>query len=361
MLKIALLGDVALIGKYSVTQEEAFKRLEIIKEVLSEYDYVICNLEAPLTDNKKTLVCKSMHLRSDIANVQILKYLGISAVNLANNHMYDFGKRGLDDTIRILGDNNIEWFGVNGKTIHVGKDSNKICISGFCCLGTNGTGYARQIGEKGINLLSLKNIEKQISNDACQGEYSIINLHWGAENSHYPDVRNIKMAEKILAVKNDIVLCGHHPHVLQGTKKTRGGFLAYSLGNFLFDDCTSINGRITVEQQEMNKQGLLLELYFDDGRLIDSKMVGIHDEEEGIAIADYESLIDSINDSISNLPKEQYEYKRKAEREKTNLARMGKHDINWLRSHLNYYSIGARISMYARKYRFKKVLKEFGV
>ena len=40
-----------------------------------------------------------MHLRSDPINVEILKFLNIDIVSLANNHSYDFGRKGIDDTI----------------------------------------------------------------------------------------------------------------------------------------------------------------------------------------------------------------------------------------------------------------------
>lgn len=58
-MKIAFLGDIALIGKYDITKNPNVKdRLKELSAKLSEYDYVIGNLESPLTNKDKTLVCK---------------------------------------------------------------------------------------------------------------------------------------------------------------------------------------------------------------------------------------------------------------------------------------------------------------
>ena len=114
-MKIAFLGDIALIEKYDLTKSPNIKnKLKDLSLILAEYDYVIGNLESPLTGVDKTMVCKSMHLKSPTVNVELLKFLHIDAVSLANNHSYDFGKKGLIETISTLDDSGIEWFGVNG-------------------------------------------------------------------------------------------------------------------------------------------------------------------------------------------------------------------------------------------------------
>jgi len=109
-MKIAFLGDIALIGKYDITKNQKAKnRLRILANKLKGYDYVVGNLESPLTEVNRTLVCKSMHLKSSIENIELLKYLNIDAVSLANNHLYDYGRSGLEETILVLDKNNIDW------------------------------------------------------------------------------------------------------------------------------------------------------------------------------------------------------------------------------------------------------------
>lgn len=71
-MKIAFLGDITLIGKYDLTKSpDAKNRLKELSNQLNSYDYVVGNLESPLTDVHKTLVCKSMYLRSPRKNVEL--------------------------------------------------------------------------------------------------------------------------------------------------------------------------------------------------------------------------------------------------------------------------------------------------
>lgn len=85
-----------------------------------------------------------MHLRSDIENGTILKELGINAVSLANNHVYDFGRKGVEETISELDRLNILWYGIDGKTVYTEVCGQKIALSGFCCYSTNGVNYKKK-------------------------------------------------------------------------------------------------------------------------------------------------------------------------------------------------------------------------
>ena len=162
-MKIAFVGDIALIGKYDLTRSpDARNRLKELSNKLNGYDYVVGNLESPLTDVHKTLVCKSMHLRSPRKNVELLKYLNIDAVSLANNHIFDYGKKGMNETIKTLEDNGIEYIGIDKKFLLKEIQGERISISGFCCYSTNGAGYITNNNHKGINPLTFDAIREQI-------------------------------------------------------------------------------------------------------------------------------------------------------------------------------------------------------
>jgi len=280
-MRIAFLGDIALIGKYDLTlKPNAKDRLINLAKKLKNYDYIVGNLESPITKSIKTCICKSMHLRSSLESVEILKFLNIDAVSLANNHIYDFGKKGLKDTIKILEDNGIEWFGINSKQLIKKIESENICFSGFCCYSTNGIGYKmkRKIG---INTLTYDNVLKQLDHDEKNNMFSVLSFHWGTEHTNYPMYSHILLARK-LAVKKNIIIHGHHPHVIQGVKKINGSLVAYSLGNCLFDDCTSLKGNFSLKQNRDNKKSFILEVEIKDGEIINYDFHGFKDEEVGI-------------------------------------------------------------------------------
>lgn len=355
-MKIAFLGDIALIGKYDLTRNpNARDRLKVLSKKLAEYDYVVGNLESPLTNKNKTMVCKSMHLKTHTINVELLKYLNVNAVSLANNHVYDFGKKGLEDTIKVLNHNGIEWFGANSKFILKEISGEKFCLSGFCCYSTNATGYIKNRKNEGINLLSYDNIISQLNIDKKNKTFSIMSFHWGEEHTNYPKYEHLCLAEKI-AKKKDVLIIGHHPHIIQGVQKKYNSVVAYSLGNFLFDDCVSITGSFNVKQTANNKKSFIFEVEIENGSIVKQKSHGFIDEENGFVFFDIESELNEISKPLYEIKNiAGYKQIRRNQINRVIRDKFGKHDFKWLISRLNYYSIGAYITTKLRK---KKYLKE---
>ena len=88
-MKIALLGDVAFFGAFSSMDEKSISRnFKEVEPYLSKFDYVVGNLESPFSFYKKKYGAKSAYLCADKEAVKALKFLHVSAVNLANNHIY---------------------------------------------------------------------------------------------------------------------------------------------------------------------------------------------------------------------------------------------------------------------------------
>lgn len=233
-MKIALLGDIALIGNYDLSiNQGAYLRLRTLKKELEKYDYVVANLESPLTSLVESFIPKSMHLRSNPINVDILRYLNIDAVTIANNHINDFGKKGIQETIKILDSNGIQWYGLNGKNLRIEMEDVKISFSGYCCLSSNPTG-------KGVNILNFEQVTRSLEDDKKDGYQSVLSIHWGREHSNYPNSEHISLVRKITSLY-DVVIHGHHPHVIQPLLKFDRSIVAFSLGNCIFDDMVSLN------------------------------------------------------------------------------------------------------------------------
>ncbi len=355
-MKIAFLGDIALIGKYDLTKNPNVRdRLQVLSERLAEYDYVVGNLESPLTNIDKTMVCKSMHLKTPIINVELLKYLNVNAVSLANNHLYDYGEKGLLDTIRVLDSNGIEWFGANSKYILKEINGQKFCLSGFCCYSTNAAGYMRNGKNQGINLLSYDNIINQLEIDKKNGAFSIMSFHWGDEHTNYPKYEHLCLAKKI-ANNKDVLIIGHHPHIIQGVEKINNSVVAYSLGNFLFDDCVSITGSFKLKQNANNKKSFIFEVEIVNGSIVEEKFHGFKDENDGFVFFDIERELNDITEPLNNLKDiDKYEHMRRNQINRVIQDKFGKHGFKWLISRLNYYSLGAYITA---KFRKKKYLNE---
>ena len=94
-MKIALLGDIALFGRASLSQnQKAELYFHSVAQCLERFDYVVANLESPFSSSHKKYGAKSAFLYSEPENIEILKQLHLNAVTIANNHMFDYGKEG---------------------------------------------------------------------------------------------------------------------------------------------------------------------------------------------------------------------------------------------------------------------------
>ncbi|PHS68272.1 MAG: hypothetical protein COB12_00005, partial [Flavobacterium sp.] len=265
-MKIALLGDIAFFGKFSLKNNNSlFDYFKEVSLLLKSYDLVIGNLETPFVTNQKEYGYKSAYIKSDPINVDLLKYLNINLVNLANNHIYDFGGESYELTKKILEENSISYFGIEDKQIEINYESNKLAIQGYCCYSTNPMGINNQ-RQKGINELDYSNVQKSLLENTKKGFFNIIGFHCGQEHVNYPNFDHILLGRK-LAELAPYIFYGHHPHVAQGIEKIKNSLLAYSLGNFCFDDVyTKKSEDPLIKQSKNNKESFILELTLENNK-----------------------------------------------------------------------------------------------
>lgn len=354
-MKIALLGDIGFLGDYTY-HKNGLEKLDEIAAFLDNYDYIVANLETPFTKRQNTMVPKSMHLKADPINVMLLKKLHINAVSLGNNHICDYGKKGLLDTIETLKNENIEYFGVNNKCLRVEKDRNRISFSGFCCYSANGSHYLKGDGT-GVNALTNSMVNEQVEKDEKDDWFTILSVHWGDEHTNYPNKSQIELAHKIVK-KKSLIIHGHHTHTVQGIEQKNGSIIAYSLGNFCFDDCTSpFVKNFTVKKNEDNKESFILSVELENNLITKYETIGIYDSENGIVLKDNSIKINSISGKIDNYSSEEYENMRTKQIIDTRKEKFSKRNLKWLISKMNYYSIGSRLGTILNAYRSKQVYK----
>jgi len=142
----------------------------------------------------------------------------VDVVTVANNHMMDYLQKGYDETIAVLEDAGLEYFG-NEYTALI--DVKGVMIGLF--------GYSMpQAGN------DKDKITKTISRLRDEGADIIIAYyHWGIERDYYPNANQKAIAHHTIDSGADLVL-GSHPHVLQGIEEYKGRNIVYSLGNFCF-------------------------------------------------------------------------------------------------------------------------------
>lgn len=298
-MKIALLGDIAFYGVYSLENESVFHYFEDIAKILRQYDYVIGNLETPFVDNGRPYGAKSAHIKAKENNVELLKFLNINIVNLANNHIFDYGITGYEKTKKILSDNSIQYFGIENKEIFLVCENNKLALSGYCCYSTNAFGYQENIQKAGINVLDGYFLERNLIENDKNGYLNIVSIHAGQEHVNYPNTNHIQLA-RILAQKTSYVYYGHHPHVIQGIEKIDKSLIAYSLGNFCFDDVyTNKSTKPLIVQKSDNKKSFILVIEIQDNNIIDYEIIPFYLGSEKVELFNDEILNEIDNYSIA--------------------------------------------------------------
>ena len=226
---INAIGDCALgydesFGKYGTFDEELIKHnndyghfFKNVKHIFEKGDLTIANLETTFT-NSSYKADKEYAFKGDPSYSKILKEGNIDAVNLANNHTFDYLRQGFDDTIKALDREKIGYFGYGYKYMKDAKGI-KIGVLGY-------TGFDNSAWTK-------KQIKKDINELREKVDILIISFHWGEENSYNPNKIQKDLGHFVIDEGADLVI-GHHPHVLQGIEEYKGKVIAYSLGNFSF-------------------------------------------------------------------------------------------------------------------------------
>jgi poly-gamma-glutamate synthesis protein (capsule biosynthesis protein) len=219
------------IGVRSVTEGEKIFVFEYVKKLLSGSNIIFGNLESVLSDRGKKECYDSLMLRGSPDFVEQLKNAGFNLLNIANNHIQQHGDEPFLDTIELLNKNGIG--AVGSKDLQP-----KIFVFGdirvtFC-------GYSLRPEQYADKTIYAKEDEDKILSDVIKikgnVDYLIISLHWGDEYISFPSAEQIAFAHKLIDNGAGVII-GHHPHVLQGVEKYKGGIIAYSLGNFVSDMC----------------------------------------------------------------------------------------------------------------------------
>jgi len=360
-MKIALLGDIALFGKFDLnTNKKAFEYFSEVSDYLKRYDLVVGNFETPVTDLKKSTVCKSAHLKTVKNNLELLKFLNISIVNLSNNHLFDYGLEGFNSTIEALDTNKIDYFGVDKKDFT--PNGTKVCFSGYCCYSTNAVGYLTKNKKHGINVLNGFDVERKLEKDKQDGVLSIVSVHCGDEHIHYPRYDHIRLA-RMLSEKNDYIFYGHHPHVIQGVEKYNNSLIAYSLGNFCFDDIyTKESTKPKVKQSQENKESFILELVIEGKNLVSHSIIPLYDNGEKIIVnPENDTLMNKINEYSQYLLMSEIDYneKRSQVRNKYIESRKAVRDMNFYFKRLNFNTLGILLDAKKNKKEYQRNLSTY--
>jgi len=210
--------------------------------VLRDKDFSIVNLETPLTGSESSILKTGERFKSTPYAINHIKAGAFDAVALANNHIRDFGNKGVHDTLRTCEDNDIKTVGAGPdiktarKPLHISQKGQKISILNFC---ENEFNIAGPI-HAGANPYSTISAFYDIQNEKINNDFVFAIYHGGIEYQHYPTYEMIKEFKFLVDVGADCVIA-HHTHRYSGIIVYKGKPIIFGLGNFLAPTRTKIN------------------------------------------------------------------------------------------------------------------------
>ena len=222
---VGLVGDLGL-GRFITTtarQKNDFSwSFSRVSSILQQNDFNLANLESPIIDNCPEGKTGTFTFCGDSRFLPQLKQNKF-ILNLANNHMFNYGENGFSQTKKFLSNQNIGYvYSHNSDSEFYQREFNGIKF-GF--LGFDLISNPKYDHQKILNLINTYN---------SQVDWLIVSIHWG--NEYLPQAENwrIKLAHQMIDNGADIIH-GHHPHVLQPSEIYQTKPIFYSLGNFIFD------------------------------------------------------------------------------------------------------------------------------
>jgi len=206
-----------------------------ILPVLRGADLRIVNCECALTEARKPVWKSGAVFKGRPAHVAGLSGVPFEVACLANNHVFDYGPAGFEETLDVLHRNGIRTVGA-GMTYEEATAPLTLTVKGARLTIVNfgeGEDLTASAGGPGTCGWEIDRIAGHIRKAKKRGDFVIALGHAGLEYIPFPPPYVVE-AFRTLSDEGADCVVGHHPHVPQGLERRRGRLIAYSLGNFAF-------------------------------------------------------------------------------------------------------------------------------
>ena len=227
---------------------------EEVVNIFCNADFSVVNLEGVLTNSKIEQRKIGPNIKAPISTINGIKKLGVKAVALANNHITDYGNEGYVDTISVLKNNGIAYFGAGANSSQITTHVSIKYGGGKLCVYNVSETFFNVPDEHhvGVNVYDEWLVLNEIKQLKATHDYLIVIYHGGAENFRYPTPQTRKRFYRMAECGADLITA-QHTHCIGCEEFYGGSYLLYGQGNFSF-------ARM---RKAMNREGIVLEVIFD--------------------------------------------------------------------------------------------------
>jgi hypothetical protein len=242
-----------------------------ISDLLSQPDLTFANLETPIAP-RASRGARAFVFNAPAEVVSALQHAGVDLVSAANNHAFDQGRKGFEETLEELAAAGMPYLGA-GPAPHpegpvvLERNGLRLAFLGYT-YGLNQAGNdcpPRAAGAQAC--LQAAELDRAAAVEAvraaaAQADAVVVSLHWGVEYEQQPRAPDVELAHR-LADAGALVILGHHPHVLQPVElyrraDGRTALIAYSLGNFVSNQSRNYVPGVTPDAVAATRDGVLL-------------------------------------------------------------------------------------------------------
>jgi len=264
-------GDAVLIHPESKLLDSKAV-VEYIKPYMSIADYAAVNLETQVASSlPRERAPKSVTFYSQPEILDALAWAGIDYVSLGNNHTYDYMESGLKSTLAFLKNSSLDFSGAGFNTAEaLTAHREKIKNTEFSMLayvGWEGSSEPSQTANHqhgGAAFGSMENIVNSVTKEVNQNRTTIVQYHGSQEYANNPTGVTEQRLKSALDNGASLAIA-HHPHVTQGLEVYDGKLIAYSMGNFIFDQ------NFTATQHSF-----ILYVWLDEGKFHRAEIVPLY-------------------------------------------------------------------------------------
>lgn len=286
-------GDVSPSGFSESCLSEAPELLldPNLAEFLATAEHVLVNLETVITEADNPIIKCGPNLKCKPAITAGLKSLNIMNCSLANNHIMDHGKTGLEDTMSSLKGEGINYWGaglsvdelsthsifkLSGKSVAVVS----IAEHEFSIISDNFAGaYGLDIIDNGQLLSKLKE----------DNDFVVVLYHGGVEHYRLPTPKQQKILRYFVDCGAGLVLC-QHSHIIGGTEKYKNGIICYGQGNFIFDNSNP--------RGDWWARGMLISLSLKDSEFQVTKHPILQDKSGLVSLKEFDDIESKFFDEL---------------------------------------------------------------
>ena len=267
-------------------------------EIMNRADYTCVNNEFTYSTRGSALDGKAWTFRAHPDRVKYLKEMGVDLALLANNHVYDYGKDAMLDTLDTLTNADIKYFGAGAnleeamKPVYVELGGKKVAFVAASRAEKNKMTPQATEEEPGILRCYDPTLFIEVIKEArANADFVVACVHWGTERSTVLEDAQLETARQYIDAGADMII-GSHSHCLQGMEYYNGKPIVYSLGNYWFDeyyeDTMLVNVRIYGDINGSNVELSVVPGMQDDGKTViftdDSEKERVYQHLEDISV-----------------------------------------------------------------------------